>query len=208
MLVVDDQDYIGRLLREFLNRMEGFACVGIAADGKVAIEMIAAEQPELVILDLDLPGCGGLEVLQWAAESKTPPRFIVFSGLSNADAVRYALQYGALGFLEKNVQLDEVAAALKSVAAGEVFVGPAMHRSLRNIVQRTLRDPLLGGTDLQVLRLFADDVPVKAIAAEVGLSPSGVYKVVTRVRAKSGFEGDDELRRFAARLGLAHRERN
>ncbi|WP_221031378.1 response regulator transcription factor [Actomonas aquatica] len=205
VLVVDDHVFIAELLRNFLKVMPGFTCVGIAGDGKEAIELISAERPDIVVLDLDLPGCGGLEVVQALSKASVETRIIIFSGLSNAEAVRHALQYGVQGFLEKNIQLEDFSAAVNAVAQGDFYVSPAINRSLRTIVQRSLRDPVLDGTDLHILRLFVDGVPPKAIAEEVGMSQSGVYKVVTRLRAKSGAGDDHELRRYAVKLGLVRR---
>lgn len=202
VLVVDDHVFIAQLLEDFLKKLDGYTCVGVARNGLEALQAIEALDPDILVTDLDMPQCGGLEVVQALQAKKSRVQILIFSGLSNFEAVRHALQNGVQGFLEKSIGLGDFREALEVVKGGDYFVSPAINKHLRDIVRQSLHDPLLDGTDMKVLRLYADDVPVKAIADEVGLSQSGVYKVLTRLKAKVGSENSRDMRIFAAQLGL------
>ncbi|MCF3652409.1 response regulator [Synoicihabitans lomoniglobus] len=201
VLVVDDHLALAELLSQHLDGLPDFTSMGVTGDGGEALELICELRPDYVLLDLMLPTMGGLEIIQELERRGVSPRILVFSGLSNHEAVRHALFAGVNAFLEKGISLSELDEALRKVRAGEVHVSPSIADTLREIVCMAGDRPTLDLEEIKILRLLGAGRSAKAVAQEMGLCPSGVYKVMARVRGKAGVKDRAGEALFAANIG-------
>jgi DNA-binding NarL/FixJ family response regulator len=124
--LVEDQTIVREGLRALLELLPDIEIVGEAADGEEALAVISEEEPDVVLLDLHLPRRDGLGVLRALAEGGPPPPTLILTTFDEDTLVLEALQAGARGYLRKDVSLDELAEAIRRVAAGGTAVQPAV----------------------------------------------------------------------------------
>lgn len=149
---------------------------GVAGDGARALALVAERNPDVLVLDLDLPVRDGFAVLE-ALDADGPPRTLVVSGALSSGAVYRALELGARGYLLKTATADEVCDAIAAVARGQTVLGAELHDGLAGEVRlrRELPDgPTLTPRELEILRLSADGIATAGIAAALHVSPATV----------------------------------
>ena len=201
VVVIDDHQTIAQLLADFVDRHEGFQCVGTSYSGTEGIRLIEDHKPDLVILDLQLGDVSGLEVLERIKNHRPEPKILIFSALVNEALVGFTLRSKIDAFVEKGVPMEQLTDALERIRRGEVYFSPTASKSLRQIVHRR-KYANLDHNDLVALRLVAQQQPIKHIAHELGLSQSGAYKLVDRLLAKTGSANTAQLLHQAVLLGL------
>ncbi len=165
--------------------------VAEAATGEEALAMARALRPDIVLLDLELPGMSGLELLTHLAQELSDTRFIVLSAWSDPRDVVDAFRRGAVGFLTKDLSTDALRRAIMGAARGELalsrLTGSQVVGELLNLVQRPGKtDPVsrLSERERDVLRLLADGLSDREIAAALGLSPRTAESHVSNILRK------------------------
>ena len=182
VLVVDDHPLFRDGLVGLLATVDDIEVVGSAADGDEAIRLCLETRPDVVLMDLNLPGTPGLEATRRIAAGGTAA-VLVLTMIDDDDSVVAALQVGARGYLLKGAAQEEVLAAIRTVAAGgAVFGKGAAARVLAGGRQRYGAD--LTEREAQVLALVADGCSNTEIARDLGLSLKTVQNHVSRVLAK------------------------
>ena len=124
MLVADDHPVVRQGLRSFLDTREGIEVVGEAADGEEAVELAASLRPDVVLMDLVMPGGGGLAAIRRLAEVAPGARVLVLTSFSSDDQVIPAIQAGAAGYLLKDAHPSQVEEAIRTVGRGERLLDP------------------------------------------------------------------------------------
>ncbi|WP_026413206.1 response regulator transcription factor [Actinomadura oligospora] len=135
VLLVDDQDMVRAALRAVLDRREDLTVVGEAADGERAVEAAVRLRPDVVVMDVRMPGVNGVEatgrlLADWPDDAGPAPRVLVLTTFDLDEYVHAALRAGASGFLLKNSPAEEFAQAVRVVAAGEAMLAPSVTRRL------------------------------------------------------------------------------
>ncbi len=198
ILIVDDHPIVRAGLRRLLANDSEFE-LREAATGKEALAVFRLYRPDLVILDLNLPGVGGLELIKRFTLEKTDARIIVLSMHDDPLYALRALQAGARGYVSKNAPPTQILEAIGRVADGQTFVSPELAQELAVLNVRAPSHPLadLSRRDLEVLRLLGEGRSLQQIADSLGLSYKTIANNCGQMRAKLGVRRTADLIRLA-----------
>lgn len=208
VLIVDDHPVVRSGLRALLGGTEDIQTVGEAADGIDALTMIRSTQPDVVLMDLGLPKMSGLEATKRVANSPQPqPAVLVLTMSDDDESLASAIRVGARGYLLKDADADEVLAAVRAVARGEIVFGKGVAPAVLDLLQgRSSRMPeplpMLTSRERQILDLVAHGLGNQAIAVRTGITAKTVANVVSSVLTKLGAVDRGEAVALARRQGL------
>jgi len=211
VVLVDDQALVRGGFRSILDRQEGIAVVGEAADGAEALAVCRREQPDVVCMDVRMPGMDGLQATRRLLTEPDPPRVLVLTTFDLDRYVYEALRAGASGFLVKDAPPERLVAAVRAVAAGEELFAPTV---LRRLVEAYVREPPdeagavlapLTEREREVLRAMAGGLTNAEIASALHLSPATVKTHVARILPKLGLRDRVQAVVLAYECGLVHR---
>lgn len=186
LLIADDHPVFREGLRGVLQSMPEVAEVHQCNDGASAIEEVQSWQPDVVLMDLSMPGIGGIEATRQITNLGADTRVLVLTMLEDEESLFAALRAGASGYLLKGSAPEDVIRAVLSVAAGEVVFGPRVAERVLHWFAAPNRRPLPELTDREreVLVLVADGLNNAAIAARLVLSPKTVRNHVSNIFTK------------------------
>jgi len=207
VVIIEDQTAIREMIAQIVTSDGEFEVVAEIGDGQVACDKVLEIRPEMVILDLMLPGLNGTEVLRRFAKHLRNTRVLVFSGHQNPSIVRDLLQAGAHGFVEKSAPLSELKKGLDIVANGGTYFGPEVARLLREAVVNP-RSPTREGVDLltarerEVLQLIAESYSTKEVAQKLSISVKTAENHRTNLMKKLDLHDVAGLTRYAIQQGL------
>jgi len=202
VFVVDDHEVVREGLVRMLSRLPDIEIVGTAGSGEEAIEKVPYLAPNVVLLDLRLPGVQGLEVLRTLMTLTDPPRVLVLTVHDDEDLVLGASRLGAMGYVLKNTSRSELATAIRRVAAGGHYFGEEVIATvLCGAQQEALAEPLTE-RELQILRLLTDGLSNKDVGERLYLSPDTVKSHLVNVYRKLGVESRAHAVAVAIRRGL------
>lgn len=194
VLIADDQQLVRAGFRYLLDAEADLTVVGEAADGQAALALVDTVDPDIVVMDIRMPGMDGIEATRRLTARGARPAVLVLTTF-DADVYLYeALRAGAGGFLLKDAPPEQLTAAVRTVAAGDALLAPALTRRL---VERFLEQAPTSGTssprlqplterELDVLRLVARGRSNQEIAAELFLAETTVKTHLGRVLTKTG----------------------
>lgn len=204
VLLVDDHPIVRAGCRKLLES-ELKAAVIEAEDAESAYRLFVAERPGVVVLDLTLPGAGGLAVLERMRAWDPGARVVVFSMHEEAVFAARALKAGAIGYVPKSRPPQELVEAVRQAARGEPYLahGIAQKLALTRLVDRG-GDPLgaLSARELEIIRMLAQGRSAVQIAALLCLSYKTVVNAITALKAKLGAASSGELVRIALQHGI------
>lgn len=209
VLLADDHAVLRTGLRLQLERQDDLKIVGEASTGLAALALAEELQPDLILLDLSMPGLGGLEALQVLRELTPNAKILVLTMHEDPQYLRQALKSGAAGYIIKKAVDAELLSAIRSVMRGDVYVHPSMTRYLLEDVlprsgpedQQDLWETL-SKREQEVLRLVALGHTSAETAEMLGLSPKTVETYRARGLEKLGVKTRAALVRFALLRGL------
>lgn len=204
-LVVDDHAVVRRGVRELL--AESFpACeVAEAATGEDAVRMVTEGKWDLVVLDIAMPGRGGLDALKELRSRRPLVPVLVLSAHTEDQYAARALRAGARGYVTKQSATDELVTAVHNLLAGTQYVSASLAVHPATLVTNAPERPpheTLSDRELQVFRMLASGKSVKEIGAELTLSDKTISTYRARVLEKMNLRSNAELMRYALRLGL------
>ena len=207
VLIVEDHPIVRAGLRRLL-AAEANVEVRETADGREALSLYREQRPALVILDLNLPGLGGLEMIGRLRAADPEARILVLSMHDDETHVTRALQAGAMGYVTKNADPDELLAAIARVAQGENHIEREIAEAIVFARLRSPPNPLqeLSARDLEILRLLANGRSLPQIADTLGIGYKTAANNCTRIKARLGAASTAELIRVAIRCGLVDRD--
>jgi len=207
ILIVDDHPIVRDGLRRLLGA-EPAAEVWEAASGREALSAFRGQRPELVILDLNLPDIGGLEIITRLKTVDPGVRILVLSVHEDRIHVTRALQAGAAGYVSKNIPPDELLQAIRRVAGGRTYVEREIAEELVFSDIRASPHPLdaLASRDLEILRLLAQGRNLVQIADALGISYKTAANNCSQIKAKLRAGSTADLIRIAVQHGLAERD--
>lgn len=206
VLIVDDHAIVRHGLRTYLGAQPGLLVVGEAASGEEAVGLVTELVPDVVLLDLVLPGLDGIEATRQIRRTSPSTRVIVLTSFTDDEFVFRALRAGALSYLLKDAHPSEVAAAVRRAARGEAVID-------RSIASRLLGEGASGPDELserelQVLRLIAAGRGNGAIAADLQISEQTVKKHVSNILGKLHVADRTQAAVYAWQEGLVRRGRS
>jgi DNA-binding NarL/FixJ family response regulator len=205
VLIADDHDIFRHGVRDLLEHAFGPLTFGEARNSRQAEDLLRRTAWDLVLLDIQMPGRSGLEVLAEARRLRPKTPVLVLSMYPEEEFALRAFQLGAAGYLNKQAAADELIAAVRKVLAGGKYVTAALAERLAASLGGELPaapHQTLSPRELQVLQRVAAGKTLKEIAAELALSEKTVGTYRARVAAKLGLSTNVELARYALRHGL------
>jgi NarL family two-component system response regulator LiaR len=204
VLIADDPAVERQGLRTFLDLQADVEVVAEAADGEEAVEAAARLEPDVVLMDLVMPGTDGVEAIRRLRERGVPSRVIVLTSFVDDDKLFPAVRAGAAGYLLKDVQPQELVNAIRAVHAGESPVDPAVAGRLLAEVADSAPGPRqpLTAREREVLVLVARGLPNKLIARDLGVSEKTVKTHVSSILSKLGLTDRTQAALYAVREGL------
>ena len=201
VLVIDDHPLIREIVPAVLARAFGEVMVATEATLEAGLERAATERPELLLLDLGLPGCEGLDALSRFRSQFPQLRIVVLSGVCDRDSIVGALEAGAAGYIPKTSKPDVMIAALRVIAAGGTYVPPeALEEPAK--VRRRARALDLTDRQKEVLRLILKGYNNERIASELAIAPNTVKQHAHAIFMVLGVSTRAEAVVAAARHGL------
>ena len=203
ILLVDDHAIVRSGLRTLLTAVADTE-ISEAANGREALSRLRLDRPDLVLLDLNLPGMGGLELLRRMLLQDKTARILVLSMHAEPLYVARAMELGAHGYLSKRASADELLTAVRRTAAGGRYIESeiAQEMALREISgAHDLRD--LSERDLEIMRLLAEGMGLAEIADALGVGYKTVANACSQIKAKLGVTRTNDLVRLAMMLGVA-----
>jgi DNA-binding NarL/FixJ family response regulator len=207
VLVADDHMLVRTGIRHVLESEAGFEVVGEAADAAEALSLAAELQPDVVVLDISMPGESGLQLAARLRGSPADPRVLILSMHDNAEYVLESVRAGAHGYLLKDTAATELRHAIRAVCRGESYFSPPIAGRLRDALrgERTTQAGTLDqltGREREVLLGVAHGRTNKEIAAELGISHRTVETHRESLMRKLQIRTVAELTRFALTAGI------
>ena len=206
VLIADDHEVVRRGLKEILEDALGKLKVCEATAAQEAIELVMKQPFDLVLLDINMPGRSGLDVLQEIMRLRPKTPVLMLSVAPEEDYALRCLKLGAAGYLSKRSAADELLAAVNKAMAGGKYVTPKVAEKLAAAMCGDSPDAphaLLSNRELEVLKLIAGGRTIKEIAAELVLSEKTVATYRARLSEKLGLATNVELARYALQHHLA-----
>ncbi|MEU8244472.1 response regulator transcription factor [Actinoplanes missouriensis] len=211
VLLVDDQDLVRLGLRTLLTSEDGFTVAGEASDGLTAVERAATLRPDVILMDVRMPGIDGLEATRRIMAAPGESRVIVLTTFEHDEYVFEALRIGASGFLLKDTPPVTLLDAIRTVADGGALLSPSVTRTLirefvtkgpRRLVPHPRLDQLTE-REREVVGLAAEGLTNAEIAGRLVVSPATARTHVSRAMVKLGARDRAQLVVFAFQSGLA-----
>ncbi|MCX5234035.1 response regulator transcription factor [Streptomyces prunicolor] len=210
VLLADDQQLIRTALRMVMADLDDVEVVGEASDGAEAVRLTAQLAPDVVVMDIRMPGTDGIEATRRITESSAPARVVVLTTFDDDDHVYGALRAGASGFLVKDMALDDIIGAVRVVAAGDALIAPSVTRRLirdfassRPELARTRRElTRITEREREVLTLVGSGLSNTEIAAELCISVATAKTYLTRLFTKLDARDRVQLVILAYEAGL------
>lgn len=202
LLLVEDHALVREGTREILERDPRLRVVGEAEDGPSALALVDDLQPDVVLVDLDLPILNGIEVIRRVRAKPDGPLCLVLSAYDDEDYVLAALSAGASGYLLKTAHADELISAIHAAAGGETVLQGSIGRALvARVRSEGVPHEVLSVRELEVLRLAAQGEHTKQIAARLSVSARTVEAHLTAIFNKLGVSSRTEAIMHAASRG-------
>lgn len=208
VMIVDDHEVVRLGLRAVLEIEKDFEVSGDAPDAASALRAATVLRPDVVLMDVRMPGTDGIEACRQLRERLPDTRVIMLTSYGDEDAVMAAIMAGASGYLLKNTSRTELLAALRSAARGQSLLDPAVTArvltKLRDLAgkEQAREVAILSEREREVLALVAQGLTNKAIAAKLFISENTARNHVSRILEKLGLNRRSEAAAFAARHGL------
>ncbi|MGZ4433386.1 MAG: response regulator [Trebonia sp.] len=219
VVVADDQSAVREGLVLLLGTLPGITVAGEAADGNAAVELVATVQPQVVLMDLNMPGCDGVAATARITAEHPATRVVVLTTYADDESIIGALQAGALGYLTKEATRAEIGRAVHAAAAGQAILDPGVQQRLLSAAARAPGVPAAPGTpgagasagsddeltprEAEVLRLIAAGQSNREIARTLFVSEATVKTHVNRIFAKTGSRDRAQATRYAYTHGYA-----
>jgi DNA-binding NarL/FixJ family response regulator len=233
VVVADDQSAVREGLVLLLGTLPGIVVAGQASDGNAAVDLVAAVNPQVVLMDLNMPGCDGVAATRQITDSHPGTRVVVLTTYADDESIISALQAGALGYLTKDATRAEIGRAVVAAAAGQAILDPEVQQRLISAAARgsgsagvaggsgassgasgafgasgtsevgSPDDGELTPREADVLRLIAAGRSNREIARELFVSEATVKTHVNRIFAKTGSRDRVQAMRYAYSHGYA-----
>jgi NarL family two-component system response regulator LiaR len=202
VLLVDDHAVVRQGLKMFLRLDPDLEIVGEAENGEEAIRLVRDQNPDVVLMDLLMPVMNGIDAITHIRHEYPDTEVIALTSVLEDEAVIEAMRAGALGYLLKDTQAEELQLAIKAAAAGQVQLSPQVAARLMGEVQTPNNPENLTERETDVLRLLAQGRSNKEIALELNISEKTVKTHVSSILRKLYLPSRTQAALYAVRIGL------
>jgi DNA-binding NarL/FixJ family response regulator len=213
VLIADDQRVVRDGLTMLVGLIDGVEVVGTARDGKAAVESAARERPDVVLMDLRMPGMEGAEATRHIRASLPETQVLVLTTYADDESLFPALRAGARGYLTKDASAEEIEQAIRALAAGRTHLDPAIQqRLIAAVLQGQASVPVpaplqpppdgLSSREVEVLKLVAAGMSNGEIATALFLSNATVKTHINRIFSKTGARDRAQAVRYAYQNGM------
>ena len=210
-MLVDDHDLVRTGIKRLLEDHPNIEIVGEAVSGEEALQQVSVYDPDVVLMDINMPGIGGLEATRKLLQRKPKLKIIVVTMHDDDLFPQRFLKAGALGYVTKGAKVEEILQAIRAVMANKRYLSPAIAQQIAlGQVGEEVTSPFdnLSERELQVLLMMMDGQSIGAISETLCLSPKTVSTYRTRLYAKLGVQNDIELARLALLHGVVENTAN
>jgi DNA-binding NarL/FixJ family response regulator len=200
ILIAEDHAMLADALQMLLSTQDDMACVGVATHGADAVEYAASLRPDVLLLDLGLPGLDGLAVLKALNAMQAAPRTLVVTARMDAGSVRAALALGAAGYVPKNESSSELLLAIRRVAQGRRYISNDIASLFVDDAETHTTDIKLTSSETTILQLVGEGLTSKEIGLKLHISEGTVRKHRENLRSKLGIRNSAEMAAYAIRI--------
>jgi two-component system, NarL family, response regulator NreC len=206
ILLADDHSVVRAGLRTLIKTEPDFDLVGEAADGNQVLQLASQLKPDIVVMDVSMPGLGGIDAMQKLKELVPQTRVLILTFHEDESLVRKAISSGASGYIIKRAAESELINAIRIVSQGDVYIHPSMTRALIRdlipILQKRPTEPSLTAREIEVLRLIVRGFTNNQIARNLSLSTRTVEGHRASLMDKLNLHSRVELVEWAEQHGL------
>ncbi|GGR93230.1 DNA-binding response regulator [Streptomyces humidus] len=210
VVVADDQTVVREGIVMLLGLLPGVEVVGAAADGDEAVRLVGQLAPDVVLMDLRMPRCDGVEATRRIRAEHPGTQVVVLTTYADDESLFPALRAGARGYLTKDADGDEIVRAVHSVLSGDAGLSPSVQRRLLERLSAPEREPAepavvpdgLTTREAEVLVLIAEGLSNQEIARRLSVSTATVKTHINNMFTKTGLKGRAQAVRYAFRKGL------
>jgi DNA-binding NarL/FixJ family response regulator len=202
LLIADDHAVVRTGLARLVETFEDVELVGAAADGDEAVERCRQSEPDVVLMDLEMPVLDGIAATRAITAAQPAVAIVVLTSFSDRDQILQALDAGAVGYLLKDAEPEEIAKAVRAAARGEAPLDPRAGRALLSARSAALPLDDLSEREREVLQLVARGLPNKLIARELSISEKTVKAHLTQIFRTIGVTDRTQAALWAERNGF------
>jgi DNA-binding NarL/FixJ family response regulator len=200
VLLAEDHALVRAGLKQLLTGIDEIEVVGAAADGEQAVALAAEVRPDVILMDLSMPNLDGIEATRRIVQANAGAQVVVLTSMTDRSRILAALDAGAVGYLLKDAEPEEVIRGVHAAARGESPLAPKAARALLT-ARAESENADLSAREREVLRCVADGMPNKLIARELGISEKTVKTHLTRVFQAIGVTDRTQAALWAQRHG-------
>ena len=202
VVIVDDHAVVRAGIEQVIALADDIELAGSATDGADAVDLVARHEPDVVLMDLSMPGLDGIEATKRVLESRPATQILVLTSFSDRDRILQALDAGASGYLLKDAEPDELLRAIRACARGEAPLSPRAAQALLSARRQPSPLEALSEREQEVLSLVTAGLANKQIAQRLGISEKTVKAHLTRVFREIGVFDRTQAALWAQRHGL------
>lgn len=210
LLIVDDHELVRTGIIRILKDAPDLIVVGQASSGEEALDLARSLQPDIILMDVRMPGIGGLEATRKLSQRHPEIRVIAVTACEGDLFPSRLMQAGARGYLTKGADAEEMLTAVRLIAKGGYYISPAVAQqmALKPLTHDSLHNPLssLSEREIQIALMIAQGHKIQTVADMLSLSPKTINTYRYRIFEKLDVENDVELALFAVRHGLVEAE--
>lgn len=199
ILIAEDHAMLADALQMLLSSQPDMHCVGVAPSGHEAVELAAHLHPDILLLDLGMPGLDGLGVMRELQAAKSATRTLVVTARMDSGSVRAALALGAAGYLPKNESGSELLLAIRRVAQGRRYISADIASLFVDDAESQNTEHKLTSSETTILQLVGDGLTSKEISLKLNISEGTVRKHRENLRNKLGIRNSAEMAAYAIR---------
>jgi two-component system, NarL family, invasion response regulator UvrY len=204
IVLVDDHAVVRAGVRRLLEQEALFDVIGEAESGEKAYHMFGELKPDVMLMDLSMPGMGGLEAIRRILMRHVRARILVLTMHEDLSFANQALKLGAKGYLIKNTLGDDLVKSIQAVSRGEVFLSDEIAKKMAMQSISGEQDPIheLSAREFEIFRLLAEGLEIDAIATTLNISSKTVSNYQTMIKQKLNINTPVELIRYAIKAGV------
>jgi len=204
IVLVDDHAVVRAGVRRLLEQEPLFEVIGEAESGEKAYQIFGELKPDVMVMDLSMPGMGGLEAIRRILMRYEKAKILVLSMHEDLSFANQALKLGAKGYLIKNTLADDLVKSIETVSNGEVFLSAEIAKKMAMQSISGDKDPIheLSAREFEIFRLLAEGLDIDGIASTLNISSKTVSNYQTMIKQKLDINSPVELIRYAIKTGV------